>query len=228
LKKFQLKIQFYRLLETIFGKDRVRKIYLKHCVDLYRKRKMVFIHIPKAGGTSVAHALFGKRAGHFYANEIADFMGDVDYKDIFSFTIVRNPFDRLVSAYHFARQGGSKEGAIKFNETYQSELFQSFHAFVTQWLVFQDPLSIEIVFRPQYLFITDDGQQQMVNYIGKLEEIKESLRIVKQATGIGFPDEWKNRSSHVDFKTYYNAELEELVYRYYKRDFELLGYQKNI
>lgn len=225
---YQLKIQLYRILEIILGRGNVRKSYLKRCVSLYKNRRVVFIHIPKAGGTSVAHALFGKRAGHFYAMEIAQCMGGKEFMETYSFAIVRNPYDRLVSAYHFVKQGGSKEGAVKFNKIYHSELFQTFHKFVTNWLILQDPSSIEIVFRPQYLFITDEEQQLMVNYLGKLENMGVSLREVEHAVGISFTPDWKNKSAHLDYKSYYNPELQELVYGYYRRDFELLGYQKNI
>lgn len=225
---YQFKIQVYGIFKTIFGSNNVRNWYLKRCIETYKKRGVIFIHIPKAGGTSVAYALFGKRAGHFYAEEVLNFTGEKVFNRAYSFAIVRNPFDRLVSAYHFARQGGSKEGAIKNKKFYSNEMFNDFPSFVTQWLVHQDPLSIEIVFRPQYLFITNQQEQVIVNYIGKLEEIQKSLTIVEQAIGVSFPIEWKNKSSHLNYKTYYNAELEELVYNYYKLDFELLGYNNRI
>ncbi len=228
LNIYQIKIQLYRIFESIFGANNVRKCYLERSIKTYHHRKVIFIHIPKAGGTSVAHALYGKRMGHFYAKEIRDRMGERAFSETYAFTIIRNPYDRLVSAYHFAKQGGSKEGAVKFNKYYQSGLFQNFHSFVTQWLVLQDPVSIEIVFRPQYLFLTDENQQLIVNYLGKLEALDESLHEVEKTTGVPFHIGWKNRSSHLEYRTYYTIELQALVYNYYRQDFELLGYIKDI
>ena len=34
----------------------------------------------------------------------------------------------------------------------------------------------------------------------------------------------KNKSKHKDYKEYYDKETQDLVYNFYKKDFDLLGY----
>ena len=77
--------------------------------------KFIFIHIPKTGGTSVEAALadYGKLLqgpGNFHsiyfkhipATRLQAMMGD-EYENYFKFSIVRNPWDWLVSMYEFCR-----------------------------------------------------------------------------------------------------------------------------
>jgi putative transposase len=90
-------------------------------------RKFIFVHIPKTGGTSLALALEDRAmkddiligdtpkaqrrrdrlksltpAGRLWKHStLADINGVVDPADHFVFTIVRNPWDRAVSYYHW-------------------------------------------------------------------------------------------------------------------------------
>lgn len=64
--------------------------------------KLIFIHIPKCAGRSVMSFFNSARPDHFtaryYEKEYSRF---VEYK---IFSIVRNPYDRLVSIYHYVLQ----------------------------------------------------------------------------------------------------------------------------
>ena len=66
--------------------------------------KTLFIHVPKAGGTSIQQWLFnncnGKSAKGTYGKHCPHSLIKEE-KDWFSFGVVRNPWDRLVSAYFY-------------------------------------------------------------------------------------------------------------------------------
>lgn len=69
--------------------------------------KIIFIHIPRTGGTSVEKH-FGFKHQHGWKPETAqhltlkEYSNHYDVNDYFKFTLVRNPWDRLVSWYLWA------------------------------------------------------------------------------------------------------------------------------
>ena len=70
-------------------------------------KKAIFVHIPKCAGCSLWKALLELNLkeieyfGHGEAKLKKPFPYDNSYKNYFSFSFVRNPFDRLVSAFFF-------------------------------------------------------------------------------------------------------------------------------
>ena len=70
-------------------------------------QKCLFIHIPKCAGIAVSKALFNSRAGgHLPLAHYQLIITPQQYKHLFKFTVVRNPYARLLSAYRFLASGG--------------------------------------------------------------------------------------------------------------------------
>src|SRR5215210_4080469 len=59
------------------------------------EHRLIFIHIPKCGGRSIAKAF-----GHEFTHQSVHAFDAQEYKDFVRFAVVRNTWDRMVSIFH--------------------------------------------------------------------------------------------------------------------------------
>src|SRR5690554_6741845 len=57
----------------------------------WSKANCIFVHVPKAAGTSVNKAIYGRTLGHYSACEIQEKFPKL-YERVFTFSLVRNPW----------------------------------------------------------------------------------------------------------------------------------------
>ena len=212
-------------------KGAINRFY--HRVNIYRrflhwsKQGVIFIHVPKAAGTSINKAIYGRTLGHYTINEIERAFPRLVEKS-FVFTICRNPYDRLVSAYHFAKAGRTKDMGMRNPKQYQIPEFDTFHSFVTEWLENKDITLLDNVFRPQYLYVSSNGKLN-VDFLGHVETLAKDMEIVSQKLGktihVGHSNAVVREKS---FRDYYTPELQRIVMDLYEKDFRLLGYSFEI
>lgn len=189
-------------------------------------RKLLFIHIPKTGGTSIESWLSSQLEIGFYSTIIPSFMkcspqhlmvDDYEYffnepfSDIFS--IVRDPYDRLESEYFFKTRSLQKELKPKFNPWLRLHLKKTI----------ANPYHFDNHFRPQTEFLNEemkifkyeDGFEKIIKYLTDYFELKGDLE---------FPN--SNKSDR--YKLHWSARSIQLVNDIYTNDFELLGYKKRV
>lgn len=98
-------------------------------VFISHRYKAIFVHIQRTGGNSVQRVFQQhdpelvetvpvdtalRRTKHCFASDIEACVGTERYRAYTKFSIVRNPFDRLVSWYSFFADGGHREdGGIR-------------------------------------------------------------------------------------------------------------------
>lgn len=73
------------------------------------KRKFIFIHVFRTGGTSIDWA-FGRRDRHETHQKLETIP---NWEEYFSFGCIRNPWDRMVSAYMFLTKSNKFRGSFK-------------------------------------------------------------------------------------------------------------------
>lgn len=222
------KIGVYIAVESVIGRRLAHRVYREICVRRLRRAGCIFVHIPKAAGTSVAEATVGQRTGHFTAAELKSVMGDAEFGSLFSFAITRHPLDRLVSAYNYARRGGGSHGAIRPNRAYASRRFRSFDAFVNEWLVEQNLEEVDRVFRPQTQFIFGGGIC-LVDYVARVEGLREAEVRLSEELGrpIRIPQKNRGDASRGQQKIAASPITQRAVYWLYKEDFERFGYRND-
>ena len=202
---------------------------------IYHKTKCLFIHIPKTAGKSVS-SLFGlPLQAKDYKNPfswIADPFGHASvtryqstpwFKDYFKFSFVRNPFDRLVSAFFYLNRGGINNSDQHFAENHLREYQGNFRRFVLEGL---ESAIGHTHFRPQASWICNDGGlKPLVDFLGRYENLENDIRRVSTHLRIPLSTiPHLNYSLRNEWPSYYDNESKTKVLDLYSQDFELLGY----
>lgn len=203
------------------------KINLYRRYNYWESMKCVFVHVPKAAGTSVNTALYGRTLGHYSAMQIQSRFPSL-FSDCFTFSLVRNPWDRALSAYRFARIGRTESMGVRKPEQYQIPEFSSFERFVCDWLPSKDLSKCDFIFQPQYSFVCDQNMKVMVDHLGYVERLAETISFVEACLGRTLEVKMANSTASRDTNyrdAYVNNEMIETVRSVYKDDIDLFGYE---
>lgn len=188
------------------------------------KHKCIFIHIPKAAGTSVTNALFGPVSRHvpYFEYERAN---PSKFTKYYKFTFVRNPWDRLLSAYIFLKKGGLNEMDRAWAEENLAR-FESFEQFVVEW-VNEENVWSWAHFIPQYHFVCDKSGAMKMDFVGRQENIDKDFDVIKKQLGLEVELPVLNQTRVRSHHESYTEETREIVARVYARDIELFNYEFN-
>lgn len=205
-----------------------RAILVRRRSPVWIDAGIVFIHIPKAAGTSINQVLYGRFMGHMRVVDVRRW-APAAVKSLPSFAITRNPWDRLVSAYRFAIRGTGVgrgiQAAIQQPKQYRIPEFDCFDTFVTEWLSRRDVAKLDYVFQPQSLFVCDKAGRVAVDHLGRIENLGPTLDFVSRTIGRPLKLPVSNRSgAAIDYRDYYTPELSALVGRIYAEDVSRFGY----
>jgi hypothetical protein len=203
----------------------------EYSLEEFENTRSIFIHVPRAAGSSICHSLFGNcGGGHKTARGYRHSFGPW-YRWYFVFTFVRNPFSRLVSAYDYLRKGGHPAWPSdrEFGEDVIGA-YDGFSDFVLQWLRPDRTDFPKPHFYPQVHFLEIDDRLA-VDFIGSVESIEEDYSVVRETLGISASLQKQNESPGERkplAKFYTRDAVVRRVRRVYKDDFERLGYPPEV
>ena len=197
-------------------------------MPIHRDLKVVFLHIPRTGGTTVEKILGlyepwpavrvdwlrgpydrngeSVQLQHLPLAELSKVAGE-DFTDWYKFAFVRNPWDRLVSAFSFMK--GPKAGFPQFVERVQSVVATG------------DRIAGKNChLRPQTDYALDE-----LDFLGRFETFERDLTRVLEEIGVppgDIPHAHKTKREH--YSQYYDETTRRRVADIYARDIEMLEY----
>tara|TARA_R110000824_G_scaffold199900_3_gene383934 strand:- start:8639 stop:9214 length:576 start_codon:yes stop_codon:yes gene_type:complete len=168
-----------------------------------------FLHIPKTGGKMLEQVFsqFGLRSGH----DVLD-----SKPDAFSFAIIRNPLDRLVSSFFYLKAGGccgmDADDALKYDIKNND---------FGPWVKMLHADS-ENYFKQQHLrpMTKQIGNISFIDHYILFENLEEETKEIHKAfTGHEIDNlPIVNASKHDHYETYYTEETQKLASEVYSDD----------
>ena len=214
------------------------------------KHKFIFVEFSKTGTTAIdgvlekycetktrssPNSLYFKHARPKQIKELFEKENKKDeWKHYFKFTFTRNPFDRLVSNWHYIHK--SLEDYKKILEKHGSDFIPNH----IEWIQHCQMLTSECKTFKEYIKLScawptgnDSGlnfafdkDEKFVDFIGKFENLQEDFNII--CDKIGIPQQQlphKNKTKHKHYTEYYDDETRELVAKKFAKDIEYFGYE---
>ncbi|RUP76223.1 hypothetical protein C7Y69_18050 [Alteromonas sp. KS69] len=188
------------------------------------KHNCIFIHIPKAAGTSVLHALSGTKK-HIQRDHCSafNFISADKYRfdRSFKFAFVREPIDRLQSVHRYLLSGGNGTN----NKMLSSEIQQSYSDFDKFVMNYLDEMRLhtEVLFRPQFSFLCNERYESLVDFIGKYETINADFDFIRDRLNLKTSLPLSNVSK-VESNNVVSTATIKRVKELYAKDFELYEY----
>lgn len=184
----------------------------------------IFIHINKTGGSSIEKALnlpFEHKTALQKINEI----GEKRFKAKFSFAVIRNPFDRLVSQYFYRLQKNQalppeKKKPLGIKPIEFKEWVRETHVEYNSFYRHNPSM-----FQPQYVWITNKDGEVVIDFICRFENLSHEIDQVSKIIGRDINLPHLKKSKRKDYREYYDSETIEIVNSYYEKDLEMFGYQ---
>ncbi len=191
-----------------------------------QKNKCIFIHIPKVAGTSILYALGKKSGGRDHLPWYVYYTASPKkFAAYFKFCFVRNPWDRVLSAYRYLKNGGNKTSDLSVAKAIIS--FESFDRFVIDGLG-RGYFRSYLLFLPQSYFIIGPTNEVMVDFVGRYENIEEDYKIVADRLDLSKSLPRINVTQETDWNFYREAycsnESISVIAEIYRQDIISFGY----
>jgi hypothetical protein len=201
--------------------------------------RFLFVHVWKVAGTSIRETLRpfahdpsktpanrilravrlpfrwpAPKSREFYshtpARELREKLPRAVFRKFFKFAFVRNPWELLVSRYHYIVQSTTHPRHALVNS------LAGFPEYL-QWLVRQGNVV-------QQDLLVDEHGRLLVDFVGRYERLEADFREICHRLGICAQLKSLNSSRHCDYRTYYDRRTVKFVADHFRDDIERFNY----
>jgi hypothetical protein len=210
-----------RFLEKLklFGK---KLLFYHHRFNTYNPRirhdfKCIFVHIPKTAGSSITKSLESlpgnnnanspRISKHAKAFEIKGLLGDEIWEEYFTFAFMRNPWDLMVSSYHWWLQ---KAGKIPYHHRHHRRIsmMEGFNDFIYSRYG-------QKMINERYGELRDwvtEKDNILVDFLGKVETLDDDWKKICIEIGIEPTALARiNTSNREEYRKYYTPETRRII-----------------
>lgn len=202
-------------------------------MSVYHKWRTIFVQIPKNASSSIHRILENPTDREHDHRTYIDILASNDpelIESYFSFAVVRNPYDRFVSAYEYLRQV-SEDGWNPSFEDVVNDFYSRGNYFYTT--------EEHIHWWPQHRFVAIKNIV-LVDEIIQYESVNSEWPEIANKIISGLPETYSKPTvvmphenpsqlrDKKDYREYYTKDLAEKVYSLYRKDFELFNYDKKL
>ena len=196
-------------------------------MTINHEKKLIFIHIPKNAGTSIIKAMgienmYMDKTIKEYKEHYGDYWNEYN-----KFTVVREPIDRFISAYKFARMDESgwfsATGEEGLEKHHHYELCNEMNINEYISYLYKNPEKFNRWISPQTFIISNENGEREIDYYVRYENLLEDL----QKIGID-KIEKLNSSKIKDEKTIeLTKKSKNQLYQIYDIDYQNFSYTKD-
>lgn len=205
-------------------------------MPVYPPKKLIYVHIPKTAGGAIEELLLPYKAqgrktvigqlrsklpfqqnidrayipGHATAAELMGWMGGQLWSEYVAFTVVRNPYDRVISEYEYVRQNPR-------HHRHKRALSTDFETYIQDRKLSQMP------------FLTGRDGTLLVQKIFRFEDLHSQLNTFFDTHGVGerLPERGNRNSSQKKPRDHYlTPRAIEIINSGASDDFDHLRYDR--
>lgn len=142
---------------------------------------------------------------------------DTVFDELFSFSVVRNPWARAVSLY-FRDEGVQCHQKMSFTDFIGNHYYAS------------DTCVVPSLHQNQSDWLTDESGQIAIDYVGKIEELEKLIEVVRDATNgrLKIDNQVINankRSRSTSYRHLYDDYTKGVIAKRFEKDIDLFKYQ---